>query len=43
MLEVIKACEKFVGKPIAYEVKPRRDGDPPVLVARCDKLKKKLG
>ncbi len=32
-LEVIAAAEAVVGRPIDYEVGPRRPGDPPVLVA----------
>ena len=31
--EVLAECERVVGRPIPVEVCPRRDGDPPVLLA----------
>ena len=31
--EIIDAVEKITGKKVPYEVKARRDGDPPVLIA----------
>jgi UDP-glucose 4-epimerase len=43
ILEVLRACEKAVGKPIPHEFAPRRPGDPAVLIASSDKLKKQLG
>ena len=43
VLEVIKACEEVVGKPIPREVVARRPGDPPALVADPGKLKSRLG
>lgn len=43
VLEIIKAAEKVVGKEINYELSPRRAGDPAVLVASNDKVKKLLG
>ncbi len=33
VFDVIKAAEKVVGKSIKYEISPKRDGDPSVLVA----------
>jgi UDP-glucose 4-epimerase len=42
-LEVIAAAEAVVGRPIDYEVGPRRPGDPPVLVASADRAKAVLG
>ena len=33
MLEVLKACERAVGRSIPYEIVDPRPGDPPVLVA----------
>jgi UDP-glucose 4-epimerase len=36
-LEVIAAAESVVGRPIDYEVGPRRTGDPPTLVAAADR------
>ena len=41
--EVIAACEKVTGKAIAVVEKPRRAGDPPLLIAGSDKIKKELG
>jgi UDP-glucose-4-epimerase GalE len=42
-LEVIGAAETVVGRPIAYEVGPRRPGDPPVLVAAAERAAAVLG
>lgn len=36
-LEVIEAAERAVGRNIPYEVGPRREGDPPTLVASADR------
>jgi UDP-glucose-4-epimerase GalE len=41
--EVIATCEAVVGKKIAQKLAPRRAGDPPVLVASADKIRKELG
>ena len=41
--EVIDACRKVTGHPIPAVEKPRRDGDPPRLVASSEKAKKQLG
>ena len=43
VIEIIAACEKVVGHPIAQEIAPRRPGDPPRLVADPAKLKNQLG
>jgi UDP-glucose 4-epimerase len=43
VLEVLRACEKVVGKPIAHEIVGRRPGDPAVLIASPDKIVKELG
>lgn len=43
VLEVIRAVEEATGKKAPYEVGPRREGDPPALVAGADKLRAKLG
>ncbi|HET9757234.1 MAG TPA: UDP-glucose 4-epimerase GalE [Candidatus Limnocylindrales bacterium] len=42
-LEVIAAAEAVVGRPIDYEVGPRRPGDPPVLVASAERASAVLG
>ncbi|HET9221339.1 MAG TPA: UDP-glucose 4-epimerase GalE, partial [Roseiflexaceae bacterium] len=31
------------GRPIAYEIGPRRPGDPAVLVASSEKIRRELG
>ena len=41
--EVIATCEKVTGKKIAVVEKPRRPGDPPLLIAASDKIKGELG
>jgi len=41
--EIIAACERVTGKKIAVVEKPRRAGDPPLLIAASDKIKKELG
>ena len=41
--EVIAACERVTGKKIAVVEKPRRAGDPPLLIAASDKIKTELG
>ena len=43
ILEVIDAVERITGKKIPKRLSPRRSGDPAVLVASKDKLKKLLG
>lgn len=41
--EVLAAVEKVTGKPVPHSVGPRRAGDPPVLVANADNLRRTLG
>ena len=43
VLEVFHAFEKACGKELAYEIKPRRDGDVPVCYADSSKAEKELG
>lgn len=43
VLEVLKAMENAVGKPIPYVFKPRRAGDIPECYASCEKAYKELG
>ncbi len=43
ILEVIAAAERLTGRKIPRKLGPRRPGDPAVLVASKDKLKKALG
>jgi UDP-glucose 4-epimerase len=42
-LEVVRAAERVVGRPIRFDVGPRRVGDPPVLVASADRAARRLG
>ncbi|MBI4333602.1 MAG: UDP-glucose 4-epimerase GalE [Chloroflexi bacterium] len=41
--EVIGVCRKVSGHPLPVEVHPRRAGDPPVLVASAEKIRRELG
>jgi UDP-glucose 4-epimerase len=41
--QVIEAVEAVTGKKVPYIVGPRREGDPPALVANSEKLQKTLG
>jgi UDP-glucose-4-epimerase GalE len=43
VLEVIRATEAAVGRPVRRQIGPRRAGDPPMLVANPSKAEKKLG
>lgn len=43
VLEVLRACEKAVGRPIAHEVVDRRPGDPGTLIATPAKIIRELG
>ena len=41
--EVIRAAEKITGKSVPVKETARRPGDPPALVASCDKIRRELG
>jgi UDP-glucose 4-epimerase len=41
--EVIEACRRVTGRPIAERMGPRRAGDPPELVADCRRAQQTLG
>lgn len=41
--EVIETCREVTGHPIPAEVGPRRPGDPAVLVASSEKIRRELG
>jgi UDP-glucose 4-epimerase len=41
--EVIATCERVTGKTIPVIEKPRRAGDPPLLIAASEKIKTELG
>ncbi len=43
VMEVLRTVEKIVGKRVPYTVGPRREGDPPVLVANPERLQQGLG
>jgi UDP-glucose-4-epimerase GalE len=43
VLEVVRAVEQATGRKVPREIGPRRAGDPAVLVANSDKLKRMLG
>ncbi len=41
--EVLRVCEEVIGEKIPFVEKERRAGDPPVLYASSEKIKKELG
>jgi UDP-glucose 4-epimerase len=41
--EVVEAAREVTGHPIPTKESPRRPGDPPVLVASSERIKKELG
>lgn len=41
--EVVTAAERAVGHPIPFKVGPRREGDPPVLIAQATRAAEILG
>ncbi|MBV9009608.1 MAG: UDP-glucose 4-epimerase GalE [Verrucomicrobia bacterium] len=41
--EVVDAVERVTGKRVPRTIGPRREGDPPALVANSDKLQRSLG
>jgi UDP-glucose-4-epimerase GalE len=43
VLEVLRACEEVIGRPIAHETVGRRPGDPAVLIATPEKIVLELG
>jgi UDP-glucose-4-epimerase GalE len=43
VLEVIRTVEEVTGRQVPYVVGPRREGDPPALVAASGKLRTRLG
>ena len=43
VLEVLRACEAVVGRPIRYEIVGRRPGDPATLIASPDNITRELG
>ncbi|MGI8960254.1 MAG: UDP-glucose 4-epimerase GalE [Bryobacteraceae bacterium] len=43
VLEVLTAVERIAGKKVPYTIGPRREGDPPSLVADPQKLQRALG
>ncbi len=43
VLQVMRAVEQVTGQKVPHQIGMRRAGDPPVLVANSDKLKRTLG
>jgi UDP-glucose 4-epimerase len=41
--EVLKSVERIAGHPLTIREEPRRAGDPPILVARADRIRSVLG
>ncbi|MBP0494792.1 UDP-glucose 4-epimerase GalE [Roseomonas indoligenes] len=43
VMEVIAAVERAAGRPVPHTLGPRREGDPPVLVASNERLRQETG
>ncbi len=43
VLEVVRACEQIIGRPIPYEIVDPRPGDPGILIATPEKIERELG
>jgi UDP-glucose-4-epimerase GalE len=43
VMEVVRAVEEVTGQKVPYTIGPRREGDPPALVAASGKLRATLG
>ena len=41
--DVVSAVERVTGQKVPYEIGPRREGDPAVLYASSDRIKRELG
>jgi UDP-glucose 4-epimerase len=41
--EVLASVERVAGKPLPIREMPRRAGDPPTLIARCERIRSVLG
>ena len=41
--EVLQSVERVSGRKLSVKEEPRREGDPPILVARADRIKQVLG
>jgi UDP-glucose-4-epimerase GalE len=41
--DVLASVERVTGRPVPYELAPRRDGDPAALFASSDRIKRELG
>jgi len=41
--EVLESCRRVTGRPIATRIAPRREGDPPSLVADASFIRRELG
>ena len=43
VLEIVRTVEEVTGRKVPYVLGPRREGDPPALVASSQKLRDRLG
>ena len=41
--EVLRSVEKLAGHTLAVREQPRREGDPPMLIARAERVRERLG
>jgi UDP-glucose 4-epimerase len=40
---VLKSVERVAGRPLTIREESRRPGDPPMLIARADRIRSELG
>ncbi|NBC21688.1 MAG: UDP-glucose 4-epimerase GalE [Alphaproteobacteria bacterium] len=43
VMEIVEAVARVTGRPVQHTIGPRREGDPPALVAGADKAREMLG
>ncbi|MBK1833408.1 UDP-glucose 4-epimerase GalE [Roseibacillus ishigakijimensis] len=41
--EILDMAEKVTGQPVPYQIAPRREGDPAILIAKAEKARRELG
>jgi UDP-glucose 4-epimerase len=43
IMQLIDACQRVTGRKLSWTAGPRREGDPPVLTASVEKIRRELG
>ena len=41
--EVLESVQRLAGKPLVIKEEARREGDPPTLIARAERIRSRLG